>query len=293
MQKLSLLLFALAISIPVFSQVNCPSSVTDIDGNTYSVIQAGNYCWMGENLRVTTFADGTSIPVYLDSASWVQNNSSIGMVYQGFDSTGSYEYGALYNWLAIIYDDNGQNKPQGICPDGWYVPSDDNWKELEMSLGMSQQSADSTGWRGSDEGGDLKTTGTSYWNNPNVGATNLSGMSIKGSAAVWYNGTYQNYNENAYFWTSTESGLNATMRNLSYDDARVRRLNFLKRDAMACRCISDGMSVGINETNSTRNSQTIIRIIDSMGRKVTEVKPYQVYIYIYSDGSYEKKVIIE
>ncbi len=60
---------------------------------------------------------------------------------------------------------------QGVCPDGWHLLSDGDWKELEMFLGMTALSADSTGWRG-NIGGKLKSTGIESWLIPNTGATN-------------------------------------------------------------------------------------------------------------------------
>ncbi len=66
---------------------------------------------------------------------------------------------------------------QGICPEGW-IPTDAEWKTMEMSLGMSQSEADGTGWRGTDEGNKMKEAGTVHWAFPNTGATNSSGFTI-------------------------------------------------------------------------------------------------------------------
>jgi uncharacterized protein (TIGR02145 family) len=87
-----------------------------------------------------------------------------------YQDSNKVTYGLLYTWYAV--DDS-----RTIAPKGWHVPTDEEWKELEMYLGMSQSEADDTYWRGTDEGGKLKATGTEYWNSPNEGANNESGYS--------------------------------------------------------------------------------------------------------------------
>lgn len=113
---------------------------------------------------------------------------------------------------------------QGVCPDGWHLPSDSEWKELEMYLGMSQSEADGDHYpRGTDEGGKLKEKDFSHWTSPNTGATNSSGFtalpggerSSSGSSSL---GTETN------FWTATEGSYGDSWhRNLFYDNPQVER----------------------------------------------------------------------
>ena len=96
-------------------------------------------------------------------------------------STADYRtYGVLYNWSAAMNGAATSNTTpsdvQGVCPSGWHLPSDAEWKQLEMYLGMTRQQADEYGWRGTDEGGKMKHPGTEYWGSPNTGATNSSGF---------------------------------------------------------------------------------------------------------------------
>jgi uncharacterized protein (TIGR02145 family) len=81
---------------------------------------------------------------------------------------------------------------QGVCPDGWHLPADAEWKVLEMFLGMSQADADKYDWRGSDEGGQLKELGFTDWSVPNTGASNSSGFTavpggFRSAKGMFYN----------------------------------------------------------------------------------------------------------
>jgi hypothetical protein len=120
--------------VPTQSQTVNSEFISCSDGeNNYAVVTIGDQTWMAENLNYET------------SDSW------------GFFNNGSNcdVYGRLYTWDAAM----------SACPSGWHLPSDNEWKTLEMFLGMSQSEADDTGWRGSDEGGKLKETGTTHWAN--------------------------------------------------------------------------------------------------------------------------------
>ena len=106
-------------------------------------------------------------------------------------------YGRLYNWYAVADSRN-------IAPTGWHVPSDAEWKQLEMYLGMSQSEADGLAVRGTTEGGKMKEAGTTHWLNPNTGATNESGFSGLPGGYRGYNGSYYGIGGIADFWSSTE-----------------------------------------------------------------------------------------
>ena len=94
---------------------------------------------------------------------------------------------------------------EGACPDGWHLPSDAEWKELEMHLGMSQEEADNEGWRGTDEGNKLKESGNTHWYS-STGATNSSGFTALpgGSYDLTLEGPFNYIRFHALFWTATE-----------------------------------------------------------------------------------------
>ncbi len=116
--------------------------VDDRDGQAYSTVQIGTQCWMAQNLNVGTMINGSNDQT---------DNSTIEKYCYGNDASNCTTYGGLYLWNeAMQYVTTAG--AQGICPTGWHIPTDDEWKTLEMYLGMSQASADSIGYRGTDEG---------------------------------------------------------------------------------------------------------------------------------------------
>ena len=110
-----------------------------------------------------------------------------------------------------------------------------------MYLGLSRAQADDTGYRGSDEGGKLKETGTTYWNSPNTGATNETGFSARGSGFRTYQGEYQNLGIGADWWTSTENGTtNGWFHYVGNEHADIGRFGvWSKTYGLSVRCIKD------------------------------------------------------
>lgn len=121
------------------------------------------------------------------------------------------------------------------------MPSDVEWKELEMYLGMSQTQADDYGNRGTDEGGKLKETGTKHWCNPNIGATNESGFTALPGGSCYDFGGYNGSNFYALFWTSTDyySDNSAIYRSLENSSSEIHRNYDNKRCGFSVRCIKD------------------------------------------------------
>ena len=214
--------------------------VSDIDGNIYITTKIGNQWWMAENLKVTRYRNGESIPNVTDDTQWTKLITGAYCAYNN-DNNNVDTYGLLYNWYAV-------NDSRSIAPEGWHVTTDEEWKQLEMYLGMSQSEADDTEYRGTDEGGKLKATGTlegsdGLWYSPNVGATNESGFSAL-PGGYRYNGylygTFFRIGDYADFWSSTEytSG-GAWYRRLDYYLSDVVRGSHGERGGFSVRCVRD------------------------------------------------------
>jgi len=213
--------------------VNVFRTVTDIDGNVYRIVKIGDQWWMAEDLRVTHYRNGDAIPKVIDYSAWGALSTG---AYWYYDNASSYAatYGALYNWYVVTDSRN-------LAPAGWHVPTDAEWKQLEMYLGMSQSDADDYGRRGTNEGGKLKETGTIHWDSPNEGATNSSGFCARPGGHREKNyGHFRDMGGYAYYWSATEYySDSAWYRILSYYRSGVSRNYVGKHYGFSVRCIRD------------------------------------------------------
>lgn len=208
-------------------------TVTDIDGNAYTTMQIGNQSWMTQNLKVTHYRNGDVIPLVADSSAWTGLSSGAYCNYNN-NYINVDPYGRLYNWFAV-------EDSRNIAPEGWHVPTDDDWKELEMYLGMSQAQADSGGWRGTDQGGQLKEAGTAHWNEPNTGATNSSRFNARpGGYRHFWRCIYYSMGSFGSWWTATEySGSDALYRMMGLTSPQVASFEHAKRTGYSVRCVKD------------------------------------------------------
>ncbi|HOG19479.1 MAG TPA: fibrobacter succinogenes major paralogous domain-containing protein, partial [Salinivirgaceae bacterium] len=129
---------------------------------------------------------------------------------------------------------------QGICPTGWHLPSDAEWKQLEMYLGMTQEQANNTWYRGSNEGGKLKEAGTSHWKSPNEGTTNESGFTALPGGYRSNYGYFYSVGSHGHWWSATE--INDTIawyRSMNYSNSKVIWDNFYKEVGRSVRCLRD------------------------------------------------------
>ena len=214
---------------------NSTGTVTDIDGNVYKTIKIGDQWWMIENLKVTHYQNGDSIPnVITGNDEWAGLSTGAYCIY---NNNASYTdtYGYLYNWYAV--DDN-----RNIAPAGWHVPTDEEWKQLEMYLGMSQSEADNNRWRGTNEGSKMAGNASLwyYGDLKNNAAFSESGLSALPGGFCYLTGTFSVIGYYAYFWSSSEySSSTAWFRGLDYDGSDVYRDVTSKRYGFSVRCVRD------------------------------------------------------
>ena len=186
--------------------------VTDVDHNTYPTVGIGNICWMAENLRTTHYADGREITHIYEYQNEmypnVQENVSI--------------YGRLYDW----YDAADSARPtravrvQGICPDGWYLPNEEDF-ELLNNVNLTN----------------LRSV--NYWLfNP---GTNTTGYDLR--PAGMYNfatSRYEDLHGYAYLWSVTSiSSVEAHCHMADCNCYMLVDLIYNKNNAFSVRCVKD------------------------------------------------------
>lgn len=209
----------------------CPTTVTDVDGNVYPVVQIGGQCWMAANLRTAHYSDGSIIPHVTDGYAWGQQNTGAWCNYDN-DPANNATYGKIYNWFAAANP--------GICPLGWHAPTDAEWMTLESTLGVPAEELNIEGWHGvaQNVGGQMKTI--DLWNSPNTGATNSSGFSSMPSGSRSSDGDFYLVGTDGPMWSSSEaSELYARYRSLKYYQTGVLRHFFFKEVGLCMRCLRD------------------------------------------------------
>jgi len=216
------------------SQAGFSTSVADIDGNIYRTVLYGTQIWMAENLRTETYRDGSPIPNVTGDAEWMSLATDAYCYFNNDEAGYKSTYGGLYNWFSV-------NKGT-LCPTGWHVPSDQEFKTFEIYLGMTQQQADlySVIARGTDQGTKIKST-TGWYNGGN--GTNSSGFNgLPGGYRYGQDGGFYDFGRLCYWWTSTEyefDPLKATYRRADYSITGIMREGTSKKGGKFIRCVKN------------------------------------------------------
>lgn len=176
---------------------------TDVrDGQVYGKLFYGNKTWMAENLNYTS-------PIYVS--------------YLNIEA-----YGRLYKWEGAM----------NVCPAGWHLPTDNEWKLLELELGMTLEEVELEDFRGTDQGKMLKSTTGWYENMEGFNSSGFSGFAA-GSKSV-SNGQFYGEGIFASWWTaSEEDSVNAWNRWLTIDSTQVSRNAYGKEHSYSVRCVKD------------------------------------------------------
>ncbi len=170
-------------------------TITDFDGNVYKVVKIGSQEWMAENLKVTHFRTGEEIPHIDENLSW--NSMSAAYCYYENQPINLDVYGAIYNYYAV-------SDQRNICPEGWHIPTTDDWKLLVEFLDGKDNA-----------GGKMKVAGTDYWLSENTGGDNSSGFTALPGGYRSPSGAFNNLGTLGAWWSS-DTGLSNPSENASY-----------------------------------------------------------------------------
>jgi uncharacterized protein (TIGR02145 family) len=198
---------------------NCAILVDARDGQYYNTVQIGTQCWMAENLNI-----GTMIP----GASEMANNSLIEKYCYNDNPANCDVYGGLYQWNEMMGYTTTQGM-QGICPTGWHIPTDAEWDIMENFFGGFGVA-----------GGKLKEAGTTHWNAPNDGGTNISGFTALPGGYRSGDAIFSQLGYHAYFRTSTMYDFQMIWyRILYYDYTTISSVVSIQNIAESLRCLKD------------------------------------------------------
>lgn len=208
------------------------------DGNNYNVVKIGDQIWMAENLaylpEVQNHAEykirgDAGEPAY-GVADYDGNDVTLAKSNTNYDT-----YGVLYNWYVV--------DQTNVCPSGWHVPTDDEWKTLEMTLGMSQSDANNTGYRGTNQGAQLAGNANLWTDgdldaNANFGTSGLN--ALPGGWRVGLTGISGSKTEIGYWWCRNQfDSEHGYHRYLYYNSTLVYRSGFRKNSGLSIRCVKD------------------------------------------------------
>jgi uncharacterized protein (TIGR02145 family) len=213
--------------------------VTDIDGNIYPTIIIGEQQWMAENLRVTRYTNGDSILAGQDDLTWQGASEGMWASYNN-DESNDILYGKLYNWYVVADTRN-------VCPDGWRVPTNNDWKQLMDSI-------DGAAWGNNNLLGNKLKSRLQYdsplgqpwdtdehprWDShPRRFGTDDYGFSALPAGGKDPFEGFLNRGTHAYFWSSTSnSATHAWMRTFIFSHKGVSQSAYQKNRGLSVRCV--------------------------------------------------------
>jgi uncharacterized protein (TIGR02145 family) len=231
--------FDLSLVDSIFFELpNSESYARDIDGNIYKTVTIGEQEWFAENLRTTRWNNGTELILIEGDYQWERMQKAYSYTWRGDDSaTYAIPYGAYYNWFCIEW-----NNTKALCPVGWRVPTDEDWKKLETYLGTDTAKLNEFSFRG-ESARLLKNESIDYWVQPN-NATNETGFNaIPAGIRSGEVGEFRFKGLSAYFWSSSRISEHQSeiYYQMDHDKGTLGRQYFVRAAShgMSVRCMRD------------------------------------------------------
>jgi uncharacterized protein (TIGR02145 family) len=214
-----------------FVNKNHAQTITDYDGNVYNTVTIGTQVWMKENLKVTHYRNGDSIPNIKVDTTWRNLRTGAYCDYNNSPDT-SKTYGRLYNWYAV---DDSRN----IAPVGWHIPTDCDWINLITYLGGPIVAGDK-----------MKEGGSIHWNTSAPGASNSSGFTALPGGYRDIDGYYYLNGHQGLLLSSTldSNDLVWILVLIHTNSTATTGVDCHKNDGYSVRCLRD-LPAQINEIN--------------------------------------------
>jgi uncharacterized protein (TIGR02145 family) len=210
-------------------------TVRDGQGNRYSVVKIGNQCWMAENMRATAYTKANPSGTLTLSPNWAHDNERFYYYPDGLECNVA-TYGLLYNWYAATdnrsYENNNNQNVQGICPEGWHIPTESEFSTMLTAAGATNAAGKLTAGLWEEYGSGAEPGNYSYSERNSSGFSALpAGQFLSGYAfGMLYD---------IYFWTSNEHGLNAGSLELMNASSNADIAGNGYQRGGAVRCIRD------------------------------------------------------
>ncbi len=216
--------FLILVLMTAMMMTGCSGSDSGDANKTSSSgeVKIGTQVWMAENLNVEKFRNGDPIPHAQTDEEWQRagEEGKPAWCYYDNDPANGKEYGKLYNWYAVT-------DPRGLAPEGWQIPSDEDWNGLISYLGGRQVAG-------------KKLKSKSGWDK-NGNGTNESGFSgLPGGARIG-TGNFSHIGEGSYWWSSTDydSQMFIWTRIVEHGNDRVLRGSTHMATGFSVRCLRD------------------------------------------------------
>lgn len=222
----------------------------DYDGNHYGVVTIGWQLWMAENLKTTHFSNG--IPIQYpgaDNNAWA-NTSTDAYAWYNNDIAWKDIYGALYNWYATWWG-------YELCPEGWNMPSDNDWEWLTNILGWDGFPNESNNPNGAGNalksclqensplGGDCHATQYPRWDEDIYSGNNHHGFDAYGFSGLPCgqrspSGSFSSHGYSGKWWTSSEYiWPDALNRSMNSPNGNVGGHHWSKNYGYSVRCMKN------------------------------------------------------
>jgi uncharacterized protein (TIGR02145 family) len=178
------------------------------DSTTYKIVTIGTQTWMAENLN------------FKSSDSWCYADSQ----------SNCENYGRLYTWEAAKI----------ACPDGWHLPTEEEWRILERYLGMSEKEIEIMYMRGETMGTKLKSKNDWELDSKDNSPYDIFGFNaLPGGYRLFLDGSFVDKGKRGSWWSSTPDGKYAMRRSLFLDKSGIDCDAATRTNGFSVRCVKD------------------------------------------------------